>query len=115
MREAIEQYVAREEARESFKQEAYASWSAYQETGRHLTGDEVRDWLGRWGSCQTPGTLFTRLLSGGMTERRETRDEGREGQRCDSHFHVSSLGLVAAMGGRHFEPGVPFSPQPSAW
>jgi predicted transcriptional regulator len=50
MREAIEQYVAREEARESFKQEAYASWSAYQETGRHLTGDEVRDWLGRWGS-----------------------------------------------------------------
>ncbi len=42
MREAIEQYVQREEARESFKEETYASWSAYQETGRHLTGDEVR-------------------------------------------------------------------------
>ena len=38
MREAIRQYVAREEARESFRQEALASWSAYQETGRHLTG-----------------------------------------------------------------------------
>lgn len=50
MREAIEQYVEREEARENFRQEAYASWSAYQETGRHLTGDEMRDWLNRWGT-----------------------------------------------------------------
>jgi len=38
MREAIRQYVEREEARESFKAEANASWAAYQETGRHLTG-----------------------------------------------------------------------------
>ena len=50
MREAITQYVAREEARESFKQEAMASWAAYQETGQHLTGKEVRDWLNTWGS-----------------------------------------------------------------
>ncbi|WP_119273220.1 CopG family ribbon-helix-helix protein [Taklimakanibacter deserti] len=50
MREAIEQYVAREEARESFKQEALASWAAYQETGRHLSGREVRDWLKSWGT-----------------------------------------------------------------
>ena len=50
MREAIRQYVEREEARESFKQEALASWAAYQETGRHLTADEVRDWLGTWGT-----------------------------------------------------------------
>ena len=35
----------REEARESFKKEAVASWKAYQETGRHLTGPEVRAWL----------------------------------------------------------------------
>ncbi len=33
MREAIRDYVEREEARESFKQEAIASWKAYQETG----------------------------------------------------------------------------------
>ena len=49
MREAIREYVTREEARESFRQEAMASWSAYQETGRHLTGEEVQAWLGTWG------------------------------------------------------------------
>ena len=50
MLEAIQQYVEREEARESFKQEALASWAAYRETGRHLTGQEVRDWLNTWGT-----------------------------------------------------------------
>lgn len=50
MREAIAQYVEREEARESFKQEALASWAEYQATGQHLTGGEVRDWLRGWGS-----------------------------------------------------------------
>ncbi|MFI4879164.1 MAG: CopG family ribbon-helix-helix protein [Steroidobacterales bacterium] len=50
MHEAIQQYVEREEARESFKQEAVASWTAYQETGRHLTGQEVRAWLSTWGT-----------------------------------------------------------------
>jgi len=50
MREAITQYVEREEARESFKQEALASWAAYQETGRHLTSQEARTWLGAWGT-----------------------------------------------------------------
>jgi len=50
MREAIRDYVEREEARESFKQEALASWTAYQETGQHLTGQETRDWLKRWGT-----------------------------------------------------------------
>jgi len=50
MLEAIQQYVEREEARERFKQEALASWAAYQETGRHLTGQEVRAWLNTWGT-----------------------------------------------------------------
>ncbi|WP_418647705.1 CopG family ribbon-helix-helix protein [Thauera butanivorans] len=50
MLEAIQQYVEREESRESFKQEALASWTAYKETGRHLTGQEVRDWLNTWGT-----------------------------------------------------------------
>ena len=35
-------------ARESFKQEALASWAAYQETGRHLTGEEARAWISSW-------------------------------------------------------------------
>jgi predicted transcriptional regulator len=52
MLEAIEQYVAREEARESFTQEALASWEAFQETGKHLTGEEVRTWLSTWGTEQ---------------------------------------------------------------
>ena len=50
MREAITQYVNREEARENLKQEALASWAEYQETGRHLTGSEVRAWLTKWGT-----------------------------------------------------------------
>ena len=50
MREAIAQYVEREEAREGFKQEALASWAAYQETGRHLAGQETRAWLTTWGT-----------------------------------------------------------------
>jgi predicted transcriptional regulator len=50
MLEAIQQYVDREEARESFKQEALASWAAYKETGRHLTRQEVRAWLNTWGT-----------------------------------------------------------------
>ncbi len=50
MLEAIQQYVEREEAHESFKQEALASWAAYQETGLHLTGQETRTWLNTWGT-----------------------------------------------------------------
>ena len=49
MREAITQYVTREEARESFINEAVASWTSYQQTGLHLTGEEVNDWLDSWG------------------------------------------------------------------
>ena len=50
MREAIREYIEREEARESFKQEAIESWTAYQETGRHLTDQEVHNWLKTWGT-----------------------------------------------------------------
>jgi predicted transcriptional regulator len=45
MREAIVQYVDREEKREEFKQEALAAWAEYQRTGLHLTGEEVNGWL----------------------------------------------------------------------
>ena len=50
MREAIAQYVEREEARESFKREAMESWADYQQTGRHLTGEELSAWLKTWGT-----------------------------------------------------------------
>jgi predicted transcriptional regulator len=50
MREAIREYVEREEARESFAAEAMASWVDYQETGRHLTAAEAVAWLNNWGT-----------------------------------------------------------------
>lgn len=52
MKEAIRQYLDREESRESLKQEALASWVEYQETGRHLSGEEVSVWLDTWGTDQ---------------------------------------------------------------
>jgi len=52
MKEAIRQYLEREEARESFKREAIAAWQECQETGLHLTGKEVGDWLDTWGTEQ---------------------------------------------------------------
>lgn len=50
MREAIEQYVTREEQREAFKQDALAAWRDYRETGLHATGEEVDRWLRSWGT-----------------------------------------------------------------
>jgi predicted transcriptional regulator len=47
MREAIEQYVDREEKREQFRQHALAAWSHYQTTGLHLTADEADAWLSK--------------------------------------------------------------------
>ncbi|MDP2787253.1 MAG: CopG family ribbon-helix-helix protein [Pseudomonadota bacterium] len=49
MREAIEQYVTREEQRESFRQETLDAWRDFQDTGLHVTGDEVVVWLNSWG------------------------------------------------------------------
>lgn len=49
MRQAVQEYVDREEAREDFRQQALDSWQHYQETGRHITGQEARDWLATWG------------------------------------------------------------------
>ena len=45
MREAIEQYVMREELRESFRQEALDAWNHYQATGLHLPHAEADAWL----------------------------------------------------------------------
>lgn len=49
MREAIAQYVEREEKREAFQQATLQAWEEYQETGLHTTGDEVIAWLETWG------------------------------------------------------------------
>ena len=47
MREAIRDYVEREEKRESFKQDALRAWEAYQENGLHLTLEEADAWLAK--------------------------------------------------------------------
>lgn len=47
MREAIAQYVEREEKREAFRQEALTAWASYQTTGLHVTHAEADDWLAR--------------------------------------------------------------------
>lgn len=50
MREAISQYVEREEKREAFRQEALAAWEEFQATGLHATAEEVDRWLESWGT-----------------------------------------------------------------
>lgn len=45
MREAVEQYVEREEKREKFRQDALAAWTKYQTTGLHVTAGEADKWL----------------------------------------------------------------------
>lgn len=47
MREAIEQYVEREEKREKFRQDALAAWAHYQTTGLHATAEEADTWLAK--------------------------------------------------------------------
>jgi predicted transcriptional regulator len=47
MREAISQYVEREEKREAFKRDALRAWDEYQRTGLHLTFEEADAWLAK--------------------------------------------------------------------
>ena len=47
MREAVEQYLDREEARERLRQDALAAWSDYQGTGQHATAEEADAWLAK--------------------------------------------------------------------
>ncbi len=52
MREAIQQYVEREEKREAFRQDGIKAWAEYQTTGRHLTAEEADAWLAELESGQ---------------------------------------------------------------
>ena len=47
MREAISQYVEREEKREAFRRATLSAWEEYQDTGMHLTGEEVDTWMAK--------------------------------------------------------------------
>jgi len=45
IKEAINEYIDREERKEQFKQEAISTWRNYQLTGLHLTEEEMDDWM----------------------------------------------------------------------
>lgn len=45
MREAITQYVDREEKREAFRQDTLKAWEEYRATGLHVTANEADAWL----------------------------------------------------------------------
>lgn len=47
MKEAIRQYVEREEQCESFRQDAILAWHEYQATGLHVTSEEADAWLAK--------------------------------------------------------------------
>ena len=45
MREAIAQYLEREEKREAFRQDTLRAWEDYRATGLHVTADAADVWL----------------------------------------------------------------------
>jgi predicted transcriptional regulator len=47
MREAVAQYVEREEKRQQFHQDALAAWADYQASGQHASAEESDAWLAR--------------------------------------------------------------------
>ena len=49
-KEAISQYLDREEAVEHFKQESIARWEKYRQTGKTVSNDIVMTWLDSWGT-----------------------------------------------------------------
>lgn len=50
MREAIAQYVEREEKREALRRDTLQAWEEFRATGRHATAEEVEEWLASWGT-----------------------------------------------------------------
>lgn len=47
MREAIQQYIEREEKREAFRQDGIRAWNEYQATGLHVTLENADAWLAK--------------------------------------------------------------------
>jgi len=56
MREAVEQYVEREEKREQLRQDALAAWNHYQATSLHVTAEEADSWLEKLEKRENPPT-----------------------------------------------------------
>ncbi len=50
MREAVSQYLGREEARQSFREESARAWQDYKETGLHHSQEDVDNWIDSLGT-----------------------------------------------------------------
>lgn len=50
MREAVAQYVEREEKREALRVQNVRAWEEFQASGLHATAEEVDRWLASWGT-----------------------------------------------------------------
>jgi len=50
IKEAVREYVDREEKREAFRAAALQAWADYDATGLHVTGDEMIAWVESWGT-----------------------------------------------------------------
>jgi len=49
-REAISQYLEREEAAEKFKKDTVVRWEEFSQTGRSISDKAVKEWLDSWGT-----------------------------------------------------------------
>ena len=47
-KEAISQFLKREEAVECFRQESLDAWNEFQESGESVSNEQVMDWLDSW-------------------------------------------------------------------
>ena len=54
MCDAIQQYVEREEKRETLRQDLIQAWEDYQATGLHAAAEEVEEWIAGWGTENEP-------------------------------------------------------------
>ena len=50
VRDALQMYLGQREAEQAEIREAMASWNEYQQSGQHVTGDEMSAWLRTWGT-----------------------------------------------------------------
>lgn len=50
MKEALKEYVEKEEAAEKLRQETLERWDAYQLNGESVSNEAVMAWLGTWGT-----------------------------------------------------------------
>ena len=50
VRDALQMYLEQREAEAAEINHAMAAWNEYQQTGLHVTGDEMSAWLRSWGT-----------------------------------------------------------------